>query len=105
VSSYFQQLAEDASKSVTLSSAFPEPNPLEGVLKEYSKLFSGQLTKVKGAEYEIDLVDQVLVRSPPYQCAPPKKAFVEDLLQKGIVQPSKSLYVSPEFLLPKSGGR
>jgi hypothetical protein len=92
---------------VTLSSAFPEPNPLEGVLKEYSKLFSGKLRKAKGAEYEIDLVDQVLVRSPPYQCAPPKlkllKAFVEDLLQKGVVQPSKSPYVSPEFLLPKSG--
>jgi len=29
---------------------------------------------------------------------------VEDLLQKGVVQPSKSPYMSPEFLLPKSVG-
>jgi len=29
---------------------------------------------------------------------------VEDLLQKGVVQPSKFPYMSPEFLLPKSIG-
>jgi hypothetical protein len=60
-SSYFQQLAKDASKIVTLSSAFPKPNLLEKVLKENSELFSGQLETVKGAEYEIDLADEVLV--------------------------------------------
>jgi hypothetical protein len=52
-SSYFQQLAKDASKIVTLSSAFPEHNPLEEVLNEYTEMFSGQLGRVKGAEYEI----------------------------------------------------
>jgi len=107
-SSYFQQLARDAGKIVTLSSAFPEPNPLEEVLNEYSELFSGQLGTVKGAEYEIELVDNVPVRSPPYHCAPPKlkllKEFVEDVLQKGVVRPSKSPYASPAFLLPKSRG-
>jgi len=71
VNSYFGQLAKDASKIVSLSSAFPEPNPLEGVLDEYSELFSGQLGTVTGAEYEIELTDQVPVRSPPYHCAPP----------------------------------
>ena len=63
---------------------------------------------MKGADYEIELVDQVPVRSPPYYCAPPKlkllKEFVEDLLQKGVVRPSKSPYASPAFLLPKPGG-
>jgi len=63
---------------------------------------------VKGAEYEFDLFEQVPVRSPPYHCAPPKlrlfKEFVEDLLQKRVVRPSKSSYASPEFFLPKSGG-
>jgi hypothetical protein len=81
---------------------------LEEVLNEYSELFTGQLRTVKGAEYEIELVNQVPVRSPPYHCAPPKlkllKEFVEDWLQKGVVQPSKSAYMSPAFLLPKSGG-
>ena len=77
------------------------------MLNEYSELFSGQLGTVKGAEYEIELVDQVLVRSPPYHCTPPKlkllKEFVEELLQKGVSRPSKSPYMSPAFLLPKSG--
>jgi hypothetical protein len=107
-SSYFQQLPRDASKIVTLSSAFTESNPLEEVLNKYSELFSGQLRTVKGAEYEIELTDQVPVRSPPYHCASPKlkllTEFVEDLLQKGVVRPSKSPYVSPVLLLPKSGG-
>lgn len=93
---------------MTLSSAFPKPNLLEEVLKEYSEPFSGQLGTVKGDEYEIDLLDEVLVWSPPYHCAPLElkllKEFVEDLLQKGVVQPSKSPYMSPEFLLPKSIG-
>ena len=62
---------------------------------------------MKGVEYETEL-DQVPVLSTPYHCAPPKlkllKEFVEDLLQKGVVWPSKSPYASPAFLLPKSGG-
>jgi hypothetical protein len=107
VSSYFQQLAKDASKIATLSSAFPEPSPLGSVLNAYSELFSGQLGTVKGAEYEIELVDQAPVRSPPYRCAPPKlnllREFLEDLYKKGVVRPSKSPYVSPAFLLPKMG--
>jgi len=79
------------------------------VLDEYSELVSGQLGTVKGAEYEIDLIGQVPVRSPPYHCAPPKlkllKEFVEDLLQKGVVRPSKSPCASPALLLPKPGGK
>jgi hypothetical protein len=78
------------------------------VLNEYSELFSGQLGTVRGAEYEIELVDQVPVWSPPYHCAPPKhkllREFMEDLLKKGVVRPSKSPYASPAFLLPKLGG-
>jgi hypothetical protein len=106
--SYFKHLAEKASKIVKLSSVFSEPNPLGDVLCEFTGLFSEQLGNVKGAEYEIELLDQVPVQSPPYQCAPPKlkllKEFVDDLLKKGVIRPSKSPYASPAFLLPKSGG-
>jgi hypothetical protein len=107
-SSYFQQLFKDFSNIVTLTSAFPEPNPLESVLNEYSELFSGQFGTVMGAEYEIELVDQVPLWSPPYHCAQPKvkllKEFVEDLLKKRVVQTSKAPYASSAFLLPKSVG-
>jgi hypothetical protein len=56
-STYFQQLAKDGSKIVKLTSAFPETNPFAEVLNEYSGPFPGQLTTVKGTEYEIELVD------------------------------------------------
>ena len=49
------------------------------------------------------------MRSPPYHCALPKhkllKEFVENLLQKGVVRPSKFPNVSPAFLLPNPGGK
>ena len=76
--SYFTQLAVEASKIVKLFSAVSEPNPLGEVLYEFSRLFSGQLGNIMGAEYEIELLDQVPVRSPPYQCAPPKLKLLKE---------------------------
>jgi hypothetical protein len=106
-STYFQQLARDATKIVTLSYTFPEPNPLEEVLNEYSELFSGHLGTVKEVECETKLISGAGTVTP-YHCTPPKlkllKEFVEDLLQKGVVRPSKYAYASPTFLLPKSEG-
>jgi hypothetical protein len=57
--------------------------------------------------YDIELLDTKTVQSPPYRCAPPKlKIFreIDDLLEKGVIRPSKSPYTSPTFLLPKQGG-
>jgi len=103
-----EQFVEEASRIAELSSVFVGENPLERVLSEFPGLFTEQLGVVKGAEYEIELVDHVPVRSAPYQCAPPKvkllREFVNDLLRKGVVRHSKSPYASPAFLLPKSGG-
>jgi hypothetical protein len=106
-SSNFQQLAKDTSKIVALTSAFSEPYQLAEMLNEYSELCSGQLGTTNWSEYETELGDLVPVRSTPYHCAPIKlellKEFVEDLLQKGVVQPSRYLtrarrfyYISPE---------
>jgi hypothetical protein len=67
---------------VKLSSAFSEPNPLEEVICEFPGLFSGQLGDIKGAEYEIELVDQVPARSPPYQCAPPKLKLLKEFVDE-----------------------
>jgi hypothetical protein len=62
----------------------------------------------KCAPYEIELSDPTPVCSSPYRCAPPKlnvfRKMVDDLLEKGVVRPSKSPYPSPAFLLPKRGG-
>jgi hypothetical protein len=75
---------------------------------EFPELFSSQLGTAKCTPYEIELSDPTPVRSHPYRCAPPKlKIFrntVNELLEKGVVRPSKSLYTSPAFLVPKKDG-
>ena len=47
------------------------------------------------------------MRSSPYSCAPPKleifRKIIVDLLEQGVVRPSKSPYASPTFLVPKNG--
>jgi len=54
-----------------------------------------------------DFFFREFVRSPPYRCAPPKlqvfKQVVNELLEQGVVRPSKSQYASPAFSVPKSG--
>jgi hypothetical protein len=102
---YLKRLVVEASKIVKLNSLFPETNPLEEVLNQYLGLFYGQLGTMK---MRLNWLMNVPVQSNPYQSALSKmkqlKEFVEDLLTKGVVRPSKSPYVSPAFLLPKSGG-
>jgi hypothetical protein len=48
----------------------------------------------KCTPYNIELSDTKPVRSPPYRCAPPKlkvfKEMIDDLLEKGVIRPSKS---------------
>ena len=71
-------------------------------------MFSSALGTVNCAPYEIELSDPTPVRSSPHRCAPPKLAIfrtmVNELLEQGVVHPSKSLYASPAFLVPKSAG-
>jgi hypothetical protein len=84
--SYFDQLTAEASKIVKFSSAYSEPNPLGDVLCEFSGSFSGQLGHIKGAGYEIELLDQVPVRSPPYQYAPPKLKLLKEFVDEFVTE-------------------
>ena len=75
---------------------------------EYPLFFTLSVGTAKCAPYEIKLSDTTPVRSPPYRCAPPKlevfKKMVNELLEQGVVRPSKSQYASPAFLVPKNSG-
>jgi hypothetical protein len=57
---------------------------------------------------DIEVSDSIPLRSPPYRCAPPKvvifRKIIDELLEQGVIRPSKSPYASPAFLIPKSGG-
>jgi hypothetical protein len=55
---------------------------------------------------QLDLTDDLPVRSGPYQCSPPRlqalREIVQDFLNKGVVKKSYSQYASPAFLVPKT---
>jgi hypothetical protein len=81
---------------------------LDQLVLGFSKLFSDQLCTVKVMVCQLDLTDDVPVRSRPYQCSPPRlqalREIVNDLLEKGVVKKSFSQYASPAFLVPKPQG-
>jgi hypothetical protein len=81
---------------------------VDQLVMSFLKLFSEKVGTVKGMVCDIDLTDEVPVRSHPYQCAPPKlqilREVVQDLLDKGVVRKNHSQYASPAFLVPKPNG-
>jgi hypothetical protein len=82
---------------------------LDQVVSEFPILFSAKLGTVKGMICDIDLSDDIRVRSRPYQCAPRKLQVLrdvvqDDLLDKGVICKSRSQYASPAFLVPKPHG-
>jgi len=86
------------------------PNNLDRavLVDEFPTLFTASLGTAKCTPYDIELTDLTPVRSQPYRCAPPKlqifKLIVNELLEQGVIRPTKSQYASPAFLVPKSGG-
>jgi len=85
--------------------------PKEGsgatIRAEIPRVFSTVPGTANCTPYVIELTDSTPVSSVPYRYAPRKQAIfrmVDELLQPGVVRPSKSPYSSPAFLVPKSGG-
>ena len=111
VSEYEPFLQELCVKVADLSSvAHVRPKQLcEELLREkYPRLFSSSVGTAKCVPYENELSDTTPVRSPPYRCAPPKlqkfKKMVNELLEQGVVRPSKSQSASTAFLIAKNNG-
>jgi hypothetical protein len=103
---YLQHLREEAKGNYVQPKA--KGMKLESLVNEFPALFSSELGAAKCTPYDIELSVAKRVRSPPYRCAPPKlgvfREMIDDLLEKGVIRPSKSPYASPAFLLPKRGG-
>lgn len=68
---YFQLLTK-VGWIKTLSSVFPNDNPLECLLNDYSALFLGGIGTARCQSCQTDLSDGIPVRSPLYRYAPPK---------------------------------
>jgi hypothetical protein len=105
---FLQQLSAEAAELTSLTQLCPENLTREALGQRFPQLFSASLGTAKCAPYDIELTDTKPVRSAPYRCAPPRarifKQAVDELLQQGVVRPSKSQYASPAFLVPKSDG-
>ena len=92
----------------TVTQAHTKELEWDSLKAEFLPLFSSSHGTAKCTPYDIELSDTTPVRSPPYRCAPPKleifKRVVNELLEQGVVRPSKSQYASPSFLVCKGGG-
>ena len=84
---------------------WPEVVNAQSIMAEFPGLFSPTVGTAHVALYEIELAEPAPTCSPPYRCAPPKleifRGIVNQLLEQGVVNPSKSPYASPASLVPK----
>ena len=59
-------------------------------------------------EYKIQPIDKTPIKLPLYRLPPPKMQFLREhiktLIRDGVIEPSLSNYLSPMFLVPKTGG-
>jgi hypothetical protein len=105
---YLVDLQRQVLELITLSQDLPRGMSKDAVLDKFPTFFSKTLRAANCTPYDIELVDSVPVRSPPFRCAPPKVAvfcrIVNELLEQVVIKASKSPYASPAFLIPKSGG-
>ena len=105
---YLQQLCGEVANFTTLERNQPNHHNQAVLMKEIPSLFSASLGIAKCTPYDTELSDTTPVQSPPYWCAPPKlqifKQLMNELLEQGVVRPSKSPYASPAFLIPKNSG-
>jgi len=105
---YFRQLCDEAAGLLTAMKTRPSNFDSGKLKREFPSLFSTILGVANCAPYGIELSDTTPFRSAPYRCAPPKvqtfKQVVNELLDQGVVRPSKSPYASPAFLVPKNSG-
>jgi len=105
---YLQNLWGEAVDFTTLKQSHPSGLTRDVLMRDFPSLFSPSLGIAKCCPYDIELSDTTPVRTLPYRCAPPElqkfKQIVNELLEQGVVRPSRSQYASPAFLVPKSGG-
>lgn len=111
---------EDEVLEVSLEGKKVEPDLLghldvvrRKTIEDLCSRFPDVLTKRLGLthllEYKINLTSHEVVRSHPYKFAPPKmellRKTVDELLEQGVIEPSRSSYASPAFLVPKPNGK
>lgn len=82
---------------------------IQNLIGKFPNTITKQLGRTNLVEYKIRVNSDKIIRSRPYQYAPPKmelmRQHIADLLQKGVIRQSSSQFASPAFLVPKKGGK
>lgn len=82
-----------------------QAKPLSQLCNNFPDVLTSKLGLTHLIEYDIKLHTNDVIKSSPFQLAPPKleemNKQINDLLQKNIISESKSGYSSPAFLVPK----
>lgn len=83
-------------------------NKASQILSKYPSVLTKKLGKTHLIDYEIELTDDIPVRSPPYPLGPPKMEVTRELIRKleqdDVAERSTSNYSSPAFPVPKPNG-
>lgn len=86
-----------------------EKQEVQKFLDTFPNVITTKLGCCKLIEYDIELTDEIPVRTPPYKLTPPKMEVMRECIQKllddDVIEPSTSPYCSPCFLVPKPGGQ
>ena len=81
---------------------------VQNLLHEYSDIFSNIPSRTSVTEHKVDTGEALPIRSPPYRIPQSLLKTVNDelrqMLELGIVRPSKSPWASPVVVVPKSDG-
>lgn len=79
------------------------------MLQPFADLWKGHLGEVKVTEHRIPTVNgSKPVFSQPYKAGPEArkilKTSIDDMLEKGVIEPAQSEWASPVVLVPKPDG-
>jgi len=108
-----ETVPDETKASPTVFDALPELPPeeqaeLKAILTEFVDVFSDKPGKTTLGVHHIELLPNTQpIRSAPYRLHPEKREFLrrelDDLVQQGIIEESKSFWASPIVMVPKSG--
>ena len=88
-----------------------ERDRLKQLISTYRDVFAltdAELGQTKLVTHRIDTGDSAPIKIPPHRTSPAKMPIIRDevksMLEKGVIQPSKSLYSAPIVLQTKKDG-
>lgn len=86
-----------------------QKDQLEKLIQKFADIFNDQNGRTNTLQHQINLLPgSKPINSPPYRYSPAKREAIEqnlsDMMEEGIIKPSKSPWASPVVLAPKKDG-